>query len=158
MKGNDKILATLNGLLSDELTAVNQYMVHSEMCNNWGYDRLHHIMEKRAIDEMKHAEKLIARILFLEGLPNVSTYGAIRIGADVAMQIGNDLKAEQGAVKVYNKAIKQAQELGDNGTRELLDAILKDEEDHLDWLEAQGDQIKQMGIQLYLAEQLKEGK
>jgi bacterioferritin len=158
MKGNDKILSTLNDLLSDELTAINQYMVHSEMCNNWGYDRLHHMMEKRAIDEMKHAEKLIARILFLESLPNVTKYGAIHIGPDVAMQIGNDLKAEQGAVEVYNKAIKQSQELGDNGTRELLDSILKDEEDHLDWLEAQGDQIKQMGIQLYLAEQLKEGK
>jgi bacterioferritin len=158
MKGNDKIIATLNGLLSDELTAINQYMVHSEMCANWEYDRLHRVMEKRAIDEMKHAEKLIARILFLEGLPNVTRYGAIHIGPDVARQIGNDLKSEQGAVKVYNKAIAQAQDLGDNGTRELLESILKDEEAHLDWLEAQNDQIKQMGIQLYLAEQVKEGK
>jgi bacterioferritin len=158
MKGNAKIIGTLNDLLSDELTAVNQYMVHSEMCANWGYDRLHEVMEKRAIDEMKHAEKLIARVLFLEGIPNVTKYGAIHIGADVSAQIGNDLKAEQGAVKVYNAAIKQAQELGDNGSRELMDSILKDEENHLDWLEAQGDQIKQMGLQLYLAEQVKEGK
>jgi bacterioferritin len=158
MKGNDKIIATLNGLLSDELTAINQYMVHSEMCANWEYDRLHNVMEKRAVDEMKHAEKLIARIIFLEGGPNVTRYGAIHIGPDVAHQIGNDLKSEQGAVKVYNKAIAQAQDMGDNGTRELLESILKDEEVHLDWLEAQNDQIKQMGIQLYLAEQVKEGK
>jgi bacterioferritin len=158
MKGNEKIIATLNALLSDELTAVNQYIVHSEMCANWGYDRLHDVMEKRAIDEMKHAEKLIARVLFLEGQPNVTRYGAIRIGADVALQIGNDVKAEQGAVKAYNKAVEQARTLGDNGTRELLESILKDEENHLDWLEAQNDQIKHMGIQLYLSEQVKEGK
>jgi len=158
MKGNAKIIATLNELLSDELTAVNQYMVHSEMCSNWGYDRLHQVLEKRAIDEMKHAEKLIARILFLEGLPNVTKYGAIKIGADVALQIGNDVKSEQGAVKAYNKAVELAQKLGDNGSRELLESILKDEEDHLDWLEAQNDQIRQMGIQLYLAEQVKEEK
>ena len=158
MKGNDKIVATLNGLLSDELTAINQYMVHSEMCANWEYDRLHQVMEKRAVDEMKHAEKLIARILFLEGLPNVTRYGAIHIGPDVAHQIGNDTKAEQGAIKFYNKAIAQAQDLGDNGTRELLESILKDEETHLDWLEAQHDQIAHMGIQLYLSEQVKEGK
>ena len=158
MKGNEKIITTLNALLSDELTAVNQYIVHSEMCANWGYDRLHDVMEKRAIDEMKHAEKLIARVLFLEGKPNVTRYGAIRIGGDVAVQIGNDMKSEQGAVKVYNKAVAQAQSLGDNGTRELLESILKDEEDHLDWLEAQNDQISHMGIQLYLSEQVKEKK
>ncbi len=156
MKGNDKIISMLNEMLSDELTAVNQYMVHSEMCDNWGYERLHKAMEKRAIDEMKHAEKLIARILFLEGTPDVSTYGKITIGADVQKQIANDLKAESGAVKGYNKAVKLAQDSGDNGTRELLESILKDEEAHLDWLEAQNDQIMQMGIQNYLAEHIKE--
>ena len=156
MKGNDKIIGMLNEMLSDELTAVNQYMVHSEMCDNWGYERLHKAMEKRAIDEMKHAEKLIARILFLEGTPDVSTYGKITIGPDVQRQIANDLKAESGGVKGYNKAVKLAQESGDNGTRELLESILKDEEAHLDWLEAQNDQISQMGIQNYLAEHIKD--
>lgn len=156
MKGNDRLISMLNEMLSDELTAVNQYMVHSEMCDNWGYERLHKAMEKRAIDEMKHAEKLIARILFLEGTPDVSTYGKIAIGPDVQMQMTNDLKAESGAVVAYNKSVKMAQDAGDNGTRELLESILKDEEAHLDWLEAQNDQIAQMGIQNYLAEHIKE--
>jgi len=154
MKGNPKILKTLNMLLADELTAINQYMVHSEMCDNWGYGRLHEKIEKRAIDEMKHAEKLIARILFLEGIPIVSKLNDITIGAEVEKQIKNDHESEQGAVKSYNTAIKEAVELHDNGTRELLESILKDEEDHIDWLEAQLDQINQMGIQNYLADQL----
>ena len=141
-------------LLADELTAINQYMVHSEMCNNWGYGRLHEKIEKRAIDEMKHAEKLIARILFLEGTPIVSKLNDISIGADVEKQLRNDQSSEASAVKAYNTAIKEAVELHDNGTRELLDSILKDEEDHIDWLEAQIDQINQMGIQNYLADQL----
>jgi bacterioferritin len=154
MKGNDKILETLNVLLADELTAVNQYMVHSEMCANWGYDRLHEAIEKRAIDEMKHAEKLIARILYLEGRPMVSKLNDIHIGSEVSDQIQNDWLAEDGAVKGYNAAIKQAAELGDNGTRALLESILKDEEDHVDWLEAQNDQIRQIGKQIYLGQQL----
>lgn len=156
MKGNNEIIGILNEMLSDELTAINQYMVHSEMCDNWGYKRLHKAMEKRAIEEMKHAEKLIARILFLDGKPDVSKYGKIVIGANVAEQMKNDLAAEQGAIGGYNKAVRRAQELDDNGTRELLESILKDEEEHLDWLEAQNDQIGQLGIQLYLSEQLKE--
>lgn len=154
MKGNSKILKTLNELLADELTAINQYMVHSEMCANWGYDKLHQHIEKRAIDEMKHAEKLIARILFLEGTPVVSKLKPIHIGKDVQGQISGDYESEKGAVKVYNEAIKEAYTLADNGTREILDSILKDEEDHIDWLEAQLDQIKQMGIQIYLTEQI----
>lgn len=154
MKGNPRILKTLNMLLADELTAINQYMVHSEMCDNWGYGRLHEKIEKRAIDEMKHAEKLIARILFLEGTPIVSKLNDITIGADVEKQLKNDQSSEDGAVKAYNAAIKEAVELHDNGTRELLESILKDEEDHIDWLEAQIDQINQMGIQNYLADQL----
>jgi bacterioferritin len=156
MKGNKKILEALNGLLSDELTAIPQYMVHSEMCDNWGYGRLHKTVEKRAIDEMKHAEKLIARILFLEGKPIVSRLKDMHIGAEVEKQIANDWQAEEGAVKAYNAGIKLAVEVGDNGTRELLEAILKDEEAHIDWLEAQGDQIGQMGVQQYLAEQIRE--
>jgi bacterioferritin len=154
MKGNDKVIATLNDLLADELTAINEYMVHSEMCANWGYEKLHKAIEKRAVDEMKHAEKLIARILFLEGKPVVSKLNKITIGPDVETQIKNDWNAEDGAVKAYNNAIRLAVEVGDNGTRELLESILKDEEDHIDWLEAQLDQINQMGIQNYLVEQL----
>jgi len=154
MKGNDKILEKLNDLLADELTAINQYMVHSEMCDNWRYERLHKADEKRAIDEMKHAEKLIARILFLEGRPIVSKLKEIRIGPDVESQHKNDLMSELGAVESYNDGIKLATEVGDNGTRELLEDILKDEEEHVDWLEAQLDQIKQMGVGNYLVEQI----
>jgi bacterioferritin len=154
MKGNDKIIETLNALLADELTAVNQYMVHSEMCANWGYERLHKAVEKRAIDEMKHAEKLIGRIIFLEGRPVVSNLNKISIGAEVEAQIKNDWTAEDGAIKSYNAGIRQAVEVGDNGTRELLESILQDEEAHIDWVEAQLDQIKQMGIQNYLVEQV----
>jgi bacterioferritin len=154
MKGNEKITATLNDLLADELTAINQYMVHSEMCDNWKYEELAEAIEKRAITEMKHAEKLIARILFLDGLPIVSNLKAIHIGADIAAQHKNDLDAELGAVSAYNAGVRLAVEVGDNGTRELLESILKDEEDHIDWLEAQLDQIKQMGIQIYLVEQV----
>ncbi len=153
MKGNEKVLQRLNALLAEELAAINQYMVHSEMCANWGYERLHETIEKRAIQEMKHAEKLIARILFLEGTPIVSQLNPIHIGEDVEKQLRQDWEAEEGAVKAYNEAIRLALELGDNGTRELLESILKDEEDHIDWIEAQLDQIKHMGIQNYLVEQ-----
>ncbi len=154
MKGNPKIIERLNALLADELTATNQYIVHSEMCANWGYDKLHKLVEKRAIDEMKHAERLIARILFLEGLPVVSKLNNIHIGAEVPAHFTNDREAELGAVQGYNDGIRLAVEIGDNGTRELLESILKDEEDHVDWLEAQLDQIKQMGAQIYLVEQI----
>lgn len=150
MKGNEKIIALLNGFLADELTAINQYIVHSEMCANWGYDKLHSKVEKRAIEEMKYAEKLIARILFLEGLPVVSNLKKMNIGATVDAQLKNDLAAELGAIKDYNDGIRLCLELSDNGSRELIDANLKDEEDHLDWLEAQLDQINQMGLQNYL--------
>jgi bacterioferritin len=154
MKGNEKVLECLNELLADELTAINQYMVHSEMCADWGYEELHEAIEKRAIDEMRHAEKLIGRILFLEGKPIVSKLLEMHIGGDVETQIKNDWSAEEGAVKAYNEGIKLAVELADNGTRALLESILGDEEDHIDWLEAQLDQIEQMGIQNYLVEQL----
>ena len=153
MKGNDKVIQRLNARLSDELTAINQYMVHSEMCDNWGYDRLHKLVEKRAVEEMKHAEKLISRTLFLEGRPVVSTLNKISIGAGVDKQLANDLAAEKDAVKSYNEDIAFAVEIGDNGTRELLESILKDEENHADWIEAQLDQIQQMGLQNYLATQ-----
>ena len=154
MKGNENIIVTLNELLADELTAINQYMVHSSMCENWGYEKLHSLVEKRAITEMKHAESLIERILFLEGSPTVSRLKKISIGGRVEEQIANDMQAELEAVGAYNAGIRQASELGDNGSRELLESILKDEEEHLDWLEAQRDQIEQMGIKNYLVEQL----
>ena len=154
MKGNEQIIKGLNDLLADELTAISQYMVHSEMCADWGYERLHEAVEKRAIDEMKHAETLIGRILFLEGTPIVSKLNEMHIGADVETQLKNDWAAEEGAVKAYNAHIRLAVELGDNGTRALLESILADEEDHIDWLEIQLDQIEQMGVQRYLVEQI----
>ncbi len=156
MKGHNKVISVLNGLLADELTAINQYMVHGEMCDNWGYERLHKKVEKRAIDEMKHAEKLIARILFLDGRPVVSKLNAIRIGAEIPLQLKNDWKAEDDAIKSYNAGIRVCVELADNGTRELLESILKDEEAHIDWLEAQLDEIDQMGTENYLVEQIDE--
>ncbi len=158
MKGNKKVIAALNELLRDELTAINQYMVHSEMCANWGYARLHNEIERRAITEMKHAEKHIGRIIFLEGLPEVSRLNDIKIGTNVENQFKNDIKDEIGAVAAYNAAIKLAAEAGDNATRDMLEEILHDEEDHVDWLEAQLDQIQQMGLQNYLAQQIKEQK
>jgi bacterioferritin len=154
MKGNEKVIAKLNFLLADELTAVSQYMVQAEMCDNWGFKHLAEAIEKRAIDEMKHAERHIARILFLEGLPVVSQLNQMHIGDTVEAFHKNDWESENGAIQAYNAAIKLAVELADNGTRELLESILKDEEDHIDWIEAQLDQIKQMGIQVYLSEQI----
>jgi bacterioferritin len=154
MKGNSQIIERLNARLSEELAAISQYIVHAEMCDNWGYDKLHDADQKRAIDEMGHAEKLIARILFLEGRPIVSNLAAIHIGADVEAQHKNDLAGELGAVAAYNADIAFAVETGDNGTRELIESILKDEERHVDFLEAQLDQINQVGIQNYLAQQL----
>jgi bacterioferritin len=150
MKGNDKIIKILNEFLADELTAVNQYIVHAEMCDNWGYEKLHDAIQKRAIEEMKHAEALIARILFLEGIPIVSELKKMNIGAAVDAQLKNDHEAEKGAIQAYNDGIRLCLEVGDNGTRELIDANLKDEERHIDWLEAQLDQIAQMGLPNYL--------
>jgi bacterioferritin len=151
MTGKVKVQNVLNALLADELTAINQYMVHSEMCDNWGFEALHKAIEKRAIDEMRHAESLITRILFLEGSPTVSKLNAISIGKTVKEMIANDTKAESDAIAAYNEGITIAGSEGDYGTRELLQTILKDEEAHIDWLEAQRDQIEQMGMENYLA-------
>jgi bacterioferritin len=156
MKGNERVLETLNFLLADELTAISQYVVHAEMCDDWGYERLHEVAEARSRDEMRHAESLIERILYLEGIPIVSKLNEMHIGADVEKQHKNDWMAEDGAIKAYNKGIAVTVEVGDNGTRALLESILKDEEDHIDWLEAQMDQIEQVGIQHYLARQMVE--
>jgi bacterioferritin len=154
MKGDPKLIKVLNALLADELTAINQYMVHSEMCDNWGYLKLHKTIEKRAIDEMKHAEKLIGRILFLEGLPIVSDLKKLFIGADIPKMFGSDHKAEEGAIKSYNEAIILAGNLKDYATREVLESILKDEDAHIDGIEEVQDQIGQMGIQIFLTTQV----
>jgi bacterioferritin len=154
MKGNEKIIEKLNFLLADELTAISQYMVQAEMCANWRYKELAEAIEKRAIDEMKHAEKHIERILFLEGMPVVSELNKMHIGENVEAHHKNDWESENGAIQGYNEGIKLAVKVGDNGTREMLESILKDEEEHIDWIEAQLDQIKQMGIQVYLSEQI----
>jgi bacterioferritin len=154
MKGNKKLIDTMNSLLADELTAINQYMVHAEMSDNWGYEKLHKSVEKRSIDEMKHAEKLIARILFLEGIPIVSNLKTMHIGAEIPKQLNNDHALEMDAVKAYNAAIMLAGEVGDFATRDLLESILKDEDRHIDEIEALTDQISQMTLQVFLSTQI----
>ena len=156
MKGHEKILVTLNELLKDELTAIVQYVVHAEMCADWGYERLHEAVEKRSRQEMKHAESLIERIIFLEGTPIVSQLNDVRVGADVQKQLQSDLGAEMGALKFYNKAIQLAVELNDSVTRDLLESIAKDEDNHINWIEEQLDQIEQMGLPMYLSTQVKD--
>jgi len=151
---NPKLLQTLNSLLADELTAISQYMVHTGMCDNWGYSKLHDHFEKRAIDEMKHAEKLIARVLFLEGTPEVSRLLGMHIGAEVPKQLKNDHSAEEGAVKAYNAAIVVAGEAADLATREILEDILKDEDRHIDEVEAFQDQIRHMTLPVFLSIQV----
>ena len=154
MKGNDKLVTVLNQLLADELTAISQYMVHSEMCDNWGYDKLHKTIEARAIAEMKHAERLIGRILFLEGLPVVSDLRQLMIGADIPKMFASDHKFEEGAIKSYNEGIILAGNLKDYATREILESILKDEDGHVNGIEEIQDQISQMGLQIFLTTQV----
>jgi len=154
MKGNPKLIETLNSLLADELTAIDQYMVHSEMAANWGYEKLHEHFEKRAITEMKHAEKLIGRILFLEGTPIVSDLKTISIGSDVTKQLANDHAAEEGAIKAYNAGIKLAGDVADFATRQVLEHILSDEDQHIDEIEELQDQISQMTLPVFLTTQV----
>ncbi|MGE5362454.1 MAG: bacterioferritin [Bacteroidales bacterium] len=154
MKGDPALIQTLNNLLAQELAAINQYMVHAEMCDQWGYEKLHEVIEKQAIDEMHHAEWLIDRILFLEGRPNVSRLDDIHIGKSVEEIMTSDEGAEERAVKMYNDGIQQAVQVNDHGTRDLLTKILRDEERHLDFDEQQKDQIQQMGLQNYLSKQM----
>ena len=153
MKGNEKLLAVLNRLLADELTAISQYMVHSEMCDNWGYEKLHQAIEKQAKDEMHHAEWLIRRIIFLECTPVVAHLNPIKIGQTVSEMVFNDQKAEVAAVRAYNEGIRFAHEVADQATADLLTQILKMEEGHADWAEMQRAQIEQMGLENYLANQ-----
>ncbi len=156
MKGNPGLIEKLNSLLADELTAINQYMVHSEMSANWGYEKLHKHFEKRAIEEMRHAEKLIGRILFLEGLPIVSELRKIVIGKDAPKQLESDHNLESGAIKSYNETILLAGEVRDFATRELLESILKDEDRHIDDIEALQDQISHMTLGVFLSTQVEE--
>jgi bacterioferritin len=153
MKGDERVVKKLDELLSDELTAIMQYVVHAEMCANWGYQRLHQAVEHRARQEMHHAEKLITRIIFLEGTPTVSRLNQIHIGADVPMQFHADHDAELHTVVLYNEAIHLTDEANDAATRDILESIVKEEDAHIDWLEEQLDQIAQLGVPLYLSTQ-----
>ena len=153
MKGNKKVLEGLNEALSEELTAINQYILHSEMCENWGYDKLAAFIKKESIDEMKHAEALIERILFLEGAPMMTKYRKLNIGQTVPDMIRNDLALEYEAVSMYNNLIEVAVDAKDNGTAELLKKLLKDEEAHVDGLEEQEGLIKELGLANYLVVQ-----
>ena len=153
MKGNPKVLQELNKALREELTAINQYFVHAEMCENWGYHKLSGYIRKQSIGEMKHAEALLERILFLEGAPAMEPL-KLTLGDSVKQMIEHDLKLELSAVQQYNEAIRVATELGDNGSRDLLVVLLKDEEGHADWLEAQLHQINEMGYERYLTMQV----
>ena len=155
MKGDTKVIAFLNQVLKAELTAINQYFLHAEMCENWGYYRLANLVKKESIEEMVHAEKCIERILYLDGTPNMSDYFKINIGGNVEAQFKNDLQLEHDAVKRLNDGIKLCVAQGDNGSKELAQQILNDEEHHIDWLEAQLHAIAEMGIANYLAQQLK---
>ncbi len=155
MKSDPKVIEILNEVLTAELTAINQYFVHAEMCENWGYERLLKIIRKESIDEMKHAEALIERVLFLEGIPNVQRLGKINIGENVPEILKVDYALEMEALPRLNAGIETCRELGDNNTRHLLESILEDEERHVDWLEAQLSLLEQVGVQNYLAEQMK---
>ncbi len=154
MRGNQTVIAALNRALKEELTAINQYFIHAEMCENWGYSKLSGQIKKQSIDEMKHAEALIERILFLDGTPQMAETMPLSVGQDVKQQLENDLKLEIAAVGLYNEAVRQAVEAADNGSRDLFVKLLKDEENHVDWLETQLGQIKQLGLENYLSQQL----
>jgi len=156
MKGNDEIIQLLNDVLCAELTAVNQYFIHARMCMNWRYQRLAELVRKESIEEMRHAQEVIDRILYFDGQPNMQKYMKIDVGKTVHEQFQNDLQLEYDAVSRLNAGIEQARAKGDNGTRSLLEKILADEEEHIDWLEAQLQQIQDMGVQNYLAQQIED--
>ena len=157
MRGDDRIIAVLNDVLTAELTAINQYFIHARMCENWGYERLWKKVREESIGEMRHADKLIERILYLEGLPNLQRLGKVNVGQTVPEQLRLDLDVEKAAIKALNDGIELARSLGDNGTRDLLEDILKGEEDHMNWIEAQMTLIAQAGEANYLAQQIKDG-
>ena len=156
MKGKPEVLKALQEMLKEELGAINQYIMHSEMCENWGYERLSKHIKKESINEMGHAEMLIERILFLEGMPNLSELPKLNIGRDVKQALEIDLVLEHGAVAAYNEAIATCRKAGDNGTADFLKGILVEEEKHVDFFEEQLGLIEQIGLQNYLAQQLSE--
>ena len=155
MKGKPEVIEVLSEMLKEELGAVSQYFLHGEMIENWGYKRLSELTKKQSIGEMKHAEAIIERILFLEGVPNMNEIGKIKIGKDVPQQLRNDLELEKSAVVSYNKAVEACREAGDNATADFLKEILKDEEEHVDFLETQLSLIEQLTLPIYLTEQMK---
>jgi bacterioferritin len=154
MKGSAEVVKVLNEVLRKELTGINQYFIHSKMCKNWGYEVLAGVAWKESIEEMKHADRIIERLLFLEGIPNLSAYDKISVGSSVQRQLHNDLGLEEGALLVLKGGIKTCLEAGDNASRELLEHILVDEEEHVDWIETQLHQIKEIGVENYLAQQI----
>ncbi len=156
MKGDAKVIDLLNEVLTNELTAINQYFLHARMCENWGYERLWKKIRAESIDEMKHADEVIERVLYLEGLPNLQRLGTLTVGQRVEEQLKLDLDLERKAIPVLNRGIELCRSLGDNGTADLLEDILEDEEEHANWLEAQLTLISQAGLQNYLAEQIKD--
>jgi bacterioferritin len=158
MKGNPKVIAKLNEALREELLAINQYFLHAEMCENWRYHKLASYIKKQSIDEMRHAEAIMERLLFLDGVPNMTEPMQLSIGANVQAQLDSDLKLELAAVVMYNEGVKLARDQGDNASRELFERLLKNEEEHVDWLEAQLHQIKEMGYERYLGQQIGEDK
>jgi bacterioferritin len=154
MKGSVDVIKVLNEVLRKELTGINQYFIHSKMCKNWGYEVLAGVHWKESIDEMKHAEQLVERILFLEGVPNVTAYDKILVGANVKQQLENDRGLEQAALTVLKPGIKTCLDAQDDATRELLEHIVVDEEHHVDWIESQVHQIQEVGYENYLAQQI----
>ncbi len=155
MKGSQKVIDLLNEVLTGELTAINQYFIHAKMCQNWGFERLYKKMYHESIDEMKHADRLIERILYLEGVPNLQRLAKVTVGETVPEQLQVDLEIERVALERLNQGIAMCRDEGDNGSRALLEHILVSEEEHVDWIEAQLDQIKQMGVENYLSQQVK---
>ncbi len=154
MKGNPKVIEVLNQVLRKELTGINQYFVHAKMCKNWGYEVLYKAIWEESVGEMKHASKVVERILFLDGTPNLAGYDKIMVGAEVKKQLENDLALEMAALGVLHPGIKTCMEVGDDATRELLEHILEDEEEHVDWIESQLHKIEEVGYQNYLAQQI----
>jgi bacterioferritin len=158
MKGKTKVIEILNEALKEELTAINQYFLHAEMCENWHYNKLGDYIKKQSIDEMRHAESLIERILFLDGVPNLTELLKLTVGKNVKEQLQSDLALELSAVEMYNRAVRICTDEGDNASRELFERLLKNEEEHVDWLEAQMHQIQEMGYERYLTQQVRQEK
>jgi bacterioferritin len=154
MKGNEQVIGVLNQVLRKELTGINQYFIHAKMCQNWGYERLYKVLWEESLGEMKHADEIVERIIFLEGVPNISAYDKILVGTSVKQQLENDLGLESAALTVLHPGIKTCVEAGDDASRELLEHIIVDEEKHVDWIESQLHQINEVGYQNYLAQQI----